>query len=62
MDGFTVEELAWLHQKVAGWIRPWALQREGTRRRPWVMQPKTAQSACSIMPSGYTRWPKKETT
>jgi hypothetical protein len=45
MDDFTVEELARLHQKLEGWIRQRAPQTERTRRRPWVMQPKTAHPA-----------------
>jgi hypothetical protein len=45
MDDFTVEELARLHQKLDGWIRQRAPQTERTRRRPWVMQPKTAHPA-----------------
>jgi hypothetical protein len=45
MNDFTVEELARLHQKLEGWIRQRAPQTERTRRRPWVMQPKTAHPA-----------------
>jgi hypothetical protein len=45
MDDFTAEELARLHQKLAGWIRQPAPQTKRTRRRPWVMQPKTAPVA-----------------
>ena len=45
MDDFTVEELARLQQKLEGWIRQRAPQTERTRRRPWVMQPKTTHLA-----------------
>jgi len=45
MDDFTVEELARLQQKLAGWIQQRAPQAKRTRRRPWVMQPKTAHQA-----------------
>ena len=45
MDDFTVEELAQLHQKLEGWIRQRAHDPERTRRRPWVMKPKTAHPA-----------------
>jgi hypothetical protein len=45
MDDFTGEELARLHQKRDGWIRQRTPQTERTRRRPWVMQPKTAHPA-----------------
>jgi hypothetical protein len=45
MDDLTVEELAQLHQKLARWIGQRAPQTERTRRRPWVMQPKTAHPA-----------------
>jgi hypothetical protein len=45
MDDFTVEELERLHQKLEGWIRQEAPQTECTRRRPWVMKPKTAHPA-----------------
>jgi hypothetical protein len=45
MDDFTVEELARLHQKLEGWIRQRAHDPERPRRRPWVMQPKTAHPA-----------------
>jgi hypothetical protein len=45
MDDFTVEELERLHQKLEGWVRQRVPQKERTRRRPWVMQPKTAHSA-----------------
>ena len=45
MDDFTVEELARLHQKLEGWVRQRVPQKERTRRRPWVMQPKTAHPA-----------------
>ena len=45
MEDFTVEELARLHQKLDGWIRQRAHDPERTRRRPWVMQPKTVHPA-----------------
>jgi hypothetical protein len=45
MDDFTPEELARLHQKLEGWIHQRAHDPERTRRRPWVMKPKTAQPA-----------------
>ena len=45
MDEFTVEELARLHQNVAGWIRQQAHDPERPRRRPWVMTPHTARPA-----------------
>jgi hypothetical protein len=45
IDDFTVEELARLHQKLEGWTRQRAPQTERTRRRPWVMQAKTAHPA-----------------
>jgi hypothetical protein len=45
MEDFTVEELAQLHQKLEGWIHQQAHDPERTRRRPWVMKPKTAHPA-----------------
>jgi hypothetical protein len=45
IEGFTIEELARLHQKLAAWIGQRAPQTERTRRRPWVMKPKTAHPA-----------------
>jgi hypothetical protein len=45
MDDFTVEARARLHQKLDGWIGQRAPQTERTRRRPWVMQPKTTHQA-----------------
>jgi hypothetical protein len=45
MDDFTVEELAELHQKLEGWIHQRAHDPERTRRRPWVMKPKTTHPA-----------------
>jgi hypothetical protein len=46
IDDFTVEELARLHQKVAGWIRQRAHDPARPRRRPWlVMKPKTVHPA-----------------
>jgi hypothetical protein len=45
MDDFTVEELARLQHKLDGWIRQRAHDPERTRRRPWVMRPKTAHPA-----------------
>ncbi len=45
MDELTVEELARLHQKLAGWIRQRAHDPARPRRRPWVMPPHTAQPA-----------------
>ncbi len=45
MDELTIEELAHLHQKLEGWIRQRAHDPERPRRRPWVMQPHTAQPA-----------------
>jgi hypothetical protein len=45
MDDCTVEELARLQQKLAGWIGQRAPQTECTRRRPWVMKPNTAHPA-----------------
>jgi hypothetical protein len=45
MEDFTVEELARLHQKLEGWIHQRAHDPERTRRRPWVMRPKTAHPA-----------------
>jgi Tfp pilus assembly protein PilF len=44
MNDLTVEELAQLHQKLARWIGPRAQQTERTRRRPWVMKPKTTRA------------------
>jgi hypothetical protein len=45
IDDFSVEELAQWQQKLARWIGQRALQPERTRRRPWVMKPKTAHPA-----------------
>jgi hypothetical protein len=45
MDDLTVEELARLQQTLDGWIRQRAHDPERPRRRPWVMQPKTAHPA-----------------
>ena len=45
MDDFTAEELARLQHKLDGWIRQRAHDPERTRRRPWVMRPKTAHPA-----------------
>ena len=45
MVDFSVEELVQLHQKLEGWIRQRVPQTERTRRRPWVMKPKTAHPA-----------------
>jgi hypothetical protein len=45
MGDFTPEELARLHQKLEGWIHQRAHDSERTRRRPWVMKPKTAHPA-----------------
>jgi hypothetical protein len=45
MDDFSVEKLAQLQQKLDGWIRQRAHDPERPRRRPWVMQPKTAHPA-----------------
>ena len=45
MDEFTVEELARLHQKLAGWIRQRAHDPARPRRRPWVMKPHPAPPA-----------------
>ena len=45
IDDFTIEELARWHQKLDRWISQRALQTERTRRRPWVMKPKTAHPA-----------------
>jgi hypothetical protein len=45
MDDLTVEELARLHQKLAGWIGQRAHDPERPRRRPWVMQPNTTYPA-----------------
>ncbi len=45
MDDLTIEELAQLQQKLARWICQRAPQTERTRRRPWVMKPKTAHPA-----------------
>jgi hypothetical protein len=45
MEDFSVEELAQLHQKLARWIGQRAHDPERPRRRPWVMQPKTAHPA-----------------
>jgi hypothetical protein len=46
IEGFTVEELARLHQKVAAWIRQRAPRQERARRRPWVMtKPRAADPA-----------------
>jgi hypothetical protein len=42
MEALTVEELARLHQKLAGWSRQRAHDPERPRRRPWVLKPKTA--------------------
>ncbi len=43
IDDLTVEELARLHQKLAGWIRQRAPHPEPTRRWPWLaMKPRTA--------------------
>jgi hypothetical protein len=46
IEDFTPEELALLHEKLAGWLRQQAPQTERTRRRPWVMtKPRTADPA-----------------
>jgi hypothetical protein len=45
MEDFTVAELTQLHQKLARWISQRSPQTERPRRRPWVMQPKTAHPA-----------------
>jgi hypothetical protein len=45
MKDFSVEELAQLHQKLESWIGQRTPQTERPRRRPWVMQPKTAHPA-----------------
>jgi hypothetical protein len=45
IEDFTVEELAQLHQKPAGWIRQRARDPERTRRRPRVMPGKMAHPA-----------------
>ncbi len=46
IDDFTAEELARLHQKMAGWIRQRGHDPERPRRRPWlVMKPRTAKPA-----------------
>jgi hypothetical protein len=46
IDEFTAEELARLHQKMAGWIRQRGHDPERPRRRPWlVMKPRTAKPA-----------------
>jgi hypothetical protein len=45
IDDFTVEELALLQQKLDRWISQRAPQTERTRRRPWVMKPKTTHPA-----------------
>jgi hypothetical protein len=45
IEDFTIEELARLHQKRDGRLSHRAPQTERTRRRPWVMQPKTAHPA-----------------
>jgi hypothetical protein len=45
MVDFTVEELAQLQHKLDGWISQRAHDPEHTRRRPWVMKPKTAHPA-----------------
>jgi hypothetical protein len=42
MDDLTVEALAQLQQKLARWIGQRAPHTERTRRRLWVMPPKTA--------------------
>jgi hypothetical protein len=42
MEDLSVEELAQLHQKLAGWIRQRAHAPERTERRPWVMHPHMA--------------------
>jgi hypothetical protein len=45
MDDFTAEELARLQQKLDGWIGQRAHDPERTRRRPWMMKPKTTHPA-----------------
>jgi hypothetical protein len=46
IDDFTVEELARLQQKIAGWISQRAPHTGSPRRRPWVvMKPRTANPA-----------------
>jgi hypothetical protein len=45
MDDLTVEALARWHQTLDGWICQRTPQTERTRRRPWVMQPKTTHRA-----------------
>jgi hypothetical protein len=45
MHDLTVEELAQLQQTLDGWIRQRAHDPERTRRRPWVLQPKTTHPA-----------------
>jgi len=45
MEDLTGEELARLHQKLAGWVRQRAHDPERLRRRPWVRHPHTAHPA-----------------
>jgi hypothetical protein len=46
IEGFTVEELALLQQKLEGWTRGKGVSSESKRRRsPFVMRPKTSDRA-----------------
>jgi hypothetical protein len=45
MEDLTLEAFARWHQQLDRWIGQRAPQTERTRRRPWVMQPKTAHPA-----------------
>jgi hypothetical protein len=45
MEDLTIEAFARWHQKLAEWIGQRAPQTARTRRRPWVMKPKTAHPA-----------------
>jgi hypothetical protein len=45
IEGFTVEELALLQQKLEGWIRENGPRTESKRRTSFVMRPKTSNRA-----------------
>jgi hypothetical protein len=45
IEGFTVEELALLQQKLEGWIREKGPRAESKRRTSFVMRPKTSNRA-----------------
>jgi hypothetical protein len=51
MEDFSAEELALLHEKLAGWLRQRAPHPANTRRRaPFVMAQRTAAPASGATP------------